>query len=45
MESEIWVFRVEAHPEEGLGHFLGRFRRANVVSHKVMTEHLGIRVE
>jgi TniQ len=45
MESESWVFRVEVHPEESLGHFLGRFRRANVVSHKVMAEHLGIRVE
>lgn len=43
--SEGWVFRVEAHPEESLGHFLGRFRRANVLSHKALAEHLGIRVE
>ncbi len=45
MESESWVFRVNAHPDESLGHFLGRFRRANVLSHKVVAEHLGIRVE
>jgi DNA-binding transcriptional regulator YiaG len=42
---EGWVFRVVAHPEESLGHYLGRFRRANVLSHKALAEHLGIRVE
>jgi hypothetical protein len=45
MESESWVFRVDVHPDESLGHFLGRFRRANVLSHKVVAEHLGIRVD
>jgi transcriptional regulator with XRE-family HTH domain len=45
MASESWVFRVNAHPDESLGHFLGRFRRANVLSHKVVAEHLGIRVD
>jgi transcriptional regulator with XRE-family HTH domain len=28
-----------------LGHFLGRFRRANVLSHKAVAEHLGIHVD
>jgi transcriptional regulator with XRE-family HTH domain len=45
MESEGWVFRVEVHKGESLGHFLGRFRRANQLSHKALAEHLGIRVE
>ncbi len=45
MASESWVFRVNAHPDESLGHFLGRFRRANELSHKVIAEHLGIPVE
>ncbi len=45
MVFESWVFRVDAHPDESLGHFLGRFRRANVLSHKVIADHLGIRVE
>ena len=45
MASERWVFRVNAHPDESLGHFLGRFRRANELSRKVIAEHLGIRVE
>lgn len=43
--AEDWVFRVTAHVEESLGHFLGRFRRANVLSHKALADHLGIRVE
>jgi len=45
MVFESWVFRVEAHPDESLGHFLGRFRRANVLSHKVIADHLGICIE
>lgn len=45
MESPGWVFRVEAYPEESLGHFLGRFYRANQLSHKAIAEHLGVRVE
>ena len=40
-----WVFRVEAQSGESLGHFLGRFRRANYLSHKALAEHLGVRVE
>jgi transcriptional regulator with XRE-family HTH domain len=43
MECESWVFRVNAYPGESLGHFLGKFRRANVLSHKSLAEHLGIR--
>lgn len=45
MQSESWVFRVEAHRGESLGHFLGRFRRANQLSYKAIAAHLGIRVE
>jgi TniQ len=45
MASESWVFQVDAHPDESLGHFLGRFRRANALGHKVISEHLGICVE
>ena len=45
MQWETWVFRVEAQSGESLGHFLGRFRRANYLSHKALAEHLGVRVE
>ncbi len=45
MVSEGWVFRAKAYPGESLGHFLGKFRRANHLSHKVLGDHLGIRVE
>lgn len=45
MESQGWVFRVKAYPGESLGHFLGRFRRANQLSHKAIANHLGVRVE
>jgi TniQ len=44
MEAETWVFRVEPHPEESLGHFLGRFRRANHLNHKMISGHLGVRL-
>lgn len=44
MQAESWVFRVTAYRGESLGHFLGRFRRANGLSHKVIAEHLGVRV-
>jgi transcriptional regulator with XRE-family HTH domain len=43
MEAESWVFRVVPHADESLGHFLGRFRRANVLSHRAIAEHLGVR--
>nr|WP_290225285.1 hypothetical protein [Trichocoleus desertorum] len=39
MESESWVFRVKAYEGESLGHFLGRFRRANELSHKAIADH------
>jgi transcriptional regulator with XRE-family HTH domain len=45
MEGESWVFRVKAESGESLGHYLGRFRRANNLSHKALAEHLGVRVE
>lgn len=45
MQPETWVFRVKSQPGESLGHFLGRFRRANYLSHKAIAEHLGVRVE
>jgi transcriptional regulator with XRE-family HTH domain len=44
MPSDTWVFRVTPHPEESLGHFLGRFRRANHLIHTVVADHLGVRV-
>jgi hypothetical protein len=44
MDAESWVFRVRAEPGESLGHFLGRFRRANVLNHKAIADHLGVRV-
>ncbi len=43
MPSESWVFRVSAYPDESFGHFLGRFRRANALSHRVIAKHLGVR--
>ncbi len=45
MACDSWVFRVKAYDGESLGHFLGRFRRANALSHKVIADHLGVRVE
>ena len=45
MPTESWIFRVEPHPDESFGHFIGRFRRANELSHKAIADHLGIRVE
>ncbi len=45
MQSETWVFRVKAEAGESLGHYLGRFRRANYLSYKALAEHLGVRVE
>jgi ribosomal protein L37E len=45
MSDAGWIFRVDAQPDESLGHFLGRFRRANELSHRALAEHLGIRVE
>jgi Helix-turn-helix domain len=44
MPPESWVFRVQAQPGESLGHFLGRFRRANALSHKAIADHLGVRL-
>ena len=44
MNQEGWVFRVKACRGESLGHFLGRFRRENQLSHKAIADHLGIRV-
>lgn len=45
MEISDWIFRVVPHEEESLGHFLGRFRRANGLSYRAIADHLGIRVE
>ncbi|MGI0488621.1 helix-turn-helix domain-containing protein [Pantanalinema rosaneae CENA516] len=44
MRDESWVFRVVPVPGESLGHFLGRFRRANQLSHRAIADHLGVRV-
>jgi hypothetical protein len=45
MVSDSWVFRTVPGPGESFGHFLGRFRRANELSHKAIADHLGVRVE
>ncbi len=45
MSCDSWVFRVKTDDGESLGHFLGRFRRANALSHKAIADHLGVRVE
>lgn len=42
--TDSWVFRVVPVPGESLGHFLGRFRRANGLSHRAIADHLGVRV-
>ena len=44
MSDDSWVFRVIPVPGESLGHFLGRFRRANQLSHRAIADHLGVRV-
>ncbi len=44
MASDSWVFRVIPAPGESFGHFLGRFRRANQLSHRAIADHLGVRV-
>lgn len=45
MKPDSWVFRVIAHEGESLGHFLGKFRRANRLSQRVVADHLGVRAE
>lgn len=44
MASDSWVYRVVPVPGESLGHFIGRFRRANQLSHRAIADHLGVRV-
>jgi len=44
MASNSWVFRVVPVPGESFGHYMGRFRRANQLSHRSVAEHLGVRV-
>ncbi|MEP0920125.1 helix-turn-helix transcriptional regulator [Leptolyngbya sp. DQ-M1] len=45
MQSGSWIFRVEPHSDESFGHFMGRFRRANELSHRAIAEQLGIRIQ
>jgi transcriptional regulator with XRE-family HTH domain len=40
---DSWMFRVQAHPGESFGHFMGRFRRANCLSSRQMSAMLGVR--
>jgi hypothetical protein len=40
--SEPWLFRVDPYPEESLGHFLGRFRRANILRTGYLAAMLGV---
>jgi transcriptional regulator with XRE-family HTH domain len=44
MPDESWVFRVVPFPGESFGHYMGRFRRANGLSHRAIADHLGVRV-
>jgi transcriptional regulator with XRE-family HTH domain len=39
---ECWLFWVEPYPEESFGHFLGRFRRANLLSSGHLSAMLGL---
>lgn len=45
MPSESWIFRVDVFPGESFSHFMGRFRRANDLSQKVVADHLGVSVK
>lgn len=45
MASDSWVFRAVPASGESFGHFLGRFRRANHLSHRAIADHLGVRVK
>lgn len=36
--------QVVPEQDESLGHYLGQFRGANVLSHKAIADHLGVRV-
>jgi hypothetical protein len=45
IKVESWVFRVKQGEGESLGHYLGRFCRANYLSYKALGEHLGVRIE
>lgn len=40
---EPWLFQISAYPEESLGHFLGRFRRANQMRSSHLSAILGLR--
>ena len=44
MERRVgpWLFRVDPHPGESFGHFLGRFRRANRLSSKHLSAMLEV---
>ena len=33
-----WIFQIAPHPGESLGHYLGRFRRANCLSQSALAE-------
>lgn len=44
-QMQTWVFRVEAEEGESLGHYLGRFCRANYLSRYAIAQQLGIRQE
>jgi transcriptional regulator with XRE-family HTH domain len=43
MSIEPWLFQVSAHSEESLGHFLGRFRRANHLKNGQLSSMLGLK--
>ncbi|MGG6297718.1 helix-turn-helix domain-containing protein [Leptolyngbya sp. AN02str] len=43
MARDSWVFRVVPAPGESFGHFMGRFRRANGLSQRVIADYLGVR--
>jgi transcriptional regulator with XRE-family HTH domain len=38
-----WLLQIEPYPEESFGHFLGRFRRANLLRSRHLSAMLGVR--
>ena len=40
--QQPWLFQVEPYPEESFGHFLGRFRRANLLRSSHLSALLGV---
>jgi TniQ len=44
LNTEGWIFQITPMPGESIGHYLGRFRRANCLSQSAFAEILSIEV-